>query len=104
MSIDYAKKLLHIRTSEGFTQKQFSEITNIPLNTIQKYEPGHQQARAELAERVLQVKGFQKYALWLMTGQTAEIAGQIAPPLSLDGSEHSEVDQVSIETTQKSHR
>lgn len=104
MSIDYAKKLLQLRTAEKLTQRQFAEIANIPLNTIQKYEPGHQPARAELVERVIQVEAFKKYALWLMTDQTAEIAGQIAPPLSLDGSERPTDAQESIRTIQKSHR
>lgn len=104
MSIDYSKKLFQIRTAEGLTQRQFAEIVGIPLNTIQKYEPGHQPARAELTERVIQVGRFKKYALWLMTGETAEIAGQISPPLSPDGSGNSEAVQVSIKTNQKLHR
>lgn len=104
VSIDYSKKLMQVREAENLDRRKFSDITGIPLNTIQKYETGHQPARAELTERVIQIGRFKKYALWLMTGETAEIAGQISPPLSPDGSGNSEAVQVSIKTTQKSHR
>lgn len=104
VSIDYSKKLMRIREAENLDRREFSDITGIPLNTIQKYETGHQPARSLLVEQVIQIARFKKYALWLMTDQTAEIAGQIAPPLSLDGSETPTDAQESIRTIQKSHR
>ncbi|HBC5824409.1 TPA: helix-turn-helix transcriptional regulator [Escherichia coli] len=88
VSIDYSQRLMRMREAEDLSRRQFSDITGIPLNTIQKYETGHQPARAELVERVLQVDRFKKYALWLMTGQVSPDNGQIAPtPLAGDGSE-----------------
>jgi hypothetical protein len=33
-------------------------------------------------ENVINIQQFQKYTLWLMTGNTAPEAGQIAPALS----------------------
>lgn len=104
MSMDYSKKLQRMREAEGLNRRQFSDITGIPLNTIQKYETGHQPARAELVERVIRIPVFHKYTLWLMTGQTGEAAGQIAPPLSHDGSCNLEGDQDSTETIQKLSR
>ncbi len=104
VSIDYSKKLLKMREAEGLSRRQFSDVTGIPLNTIQKYETGHQPARAELVERVIRIPVFHKYTLWLMTGQTGEAAGQIAPALSLDGACNSEGDRVSTELIQKSRR
>lgn len=79
MSTDYADKLLQIRKAEKLTQKKFSQITGLAIGTIQKYESGHQSARAEIMEKVLQVDLFEKYTLWLIHGKTAEVAGQIAP-------------------------
>ena len=101
VSIDYSKKLMKMKEAEGLSRRQFSDVTGIPLNTIQKYETGHQPARAELVERVIRIPEFHKYTLWLMTGQTGEAAGQIAPALSHDGSYDLEGDQASIETNQK---
>lgn len=88
VSIDYSQRLMRMREAEELSRRQFSDITGIPLNTIQKYETGHQPARAELVERVLQVDRFKKYALWLMTGQVSPDNGQIEPtPLAGSGSE-----------------
>ncbi|EHK5573084.1 transcriptional regulator [Escherichia coli] len=88
VSIDYSQRLMRMREAEELSRRQFSDITGIPLNTIQKYETGHQPARAELVERVLQVDRFKKYALWLMTGQVSPDNGQIEPtPLAGNGSE-----------------
>ncbi|WP_213752925.1 helix-turn-helix domain-containing protein [Citrobacter portucalensis] len=85
MSRNYAEKLRQIRKAEGLTQKEFSELTGVALGTIKKYETGHQPARAEVLESVIEVNMFEKYTLWLMTDKTAPVAGQIAPPLSPDG-------------------
>ncbi|WP_370608013.1 helix-turn-helix domain-containing protein [Citrobacter meridianamericanus] len=85
MSRNYAEKLRQIRKAEGLTQKEFSELTGVALGTIKKYETGHQPARAEVLESVIEVNMFEKYTLWLMTDKSAPAAGQIAPPLSPDG-------------------
>ncbi|QKE19524.1 helix-turn-helix transcriptional regulator [Citrobacter sp. TSA-1] len=88
VSIDYSQRLMRMREAEELSRRQFSDITGIPLNTIQKYETGHQPARAELVERVLQVDRFKRYALWLMTGQAGAESGQTAPtPIASNGSE-----------------
>lgn len=88
MSIDYAKKLREIRKAEGITQKVFSELTGLAIGTIKSYEAGHQSARSEIVERVINVPKFEKYTLWLMTDKTAPSVGQIAPSLSPDGQEN----------------
>ncbi|WP_194430760.1 helix-turn-helix domain-containing protein [Pectobacterium carotovorum] len=85
MSRNYAEKLRQIRKAEGLTQKDFSELTGVALGTIKKYETGHQPARAEVLESVIEVHMFEKYALWLMTDKTAPTAGQVSPSLSPDG-------------------
>ncbi|OUK73890.1 transcriptional regulator [Enterobacter hormaechei] len=85
MSRNYAEKLRTIRKAEGLTQKAFAELTGVALGTIKKYETGHQPARAEVLESVIEVPMFEKYTLWLMTDKTAPIAGQVSPALSPDG-------------------
>ena len=88
MSRNYAEKLRQIRKAEGLTQKDFSELTGVALGTIKKYETGHQPARAEVLESVIEVHMFEKYTLWLMTDKTAPIAGQVSPSLSPDGQDN----------------
>ncbi|EAU6350040.1 helix-turn-helix transcriptional regulator [Salmonella enterica] len=102
--MDRGIKLRSIRKAEGLTQQQFSDLTGISLGTIRNYEKGQSDVELKTIDMVLSVELFEKYMMWLMKGKTQPGLGQIAPALSLDGCNHSEVDQVSIETAQKSPR
>jgi len=99
MSTDYAMKLREIRKAEGLTQKQFSDLSGISLGTINNYESGQHQAGIQTVERIINVMQFQKYTLWLMTGNTAPDAGQIEPALSLDGPENAATSRRSVRKT-----
>ncbi|EIW7013803.1 helix-turn-helix domain-containing protein [Escherichia coli] len=99
MSTDYAMKLREIRKAEGLTQKQFSDLSGISLGTIKNYESGQHQAGIQTVERIINVMQFQKYTLWLMTGNTAPDAGQIEPALSLDGPENAATSRRSVRKT-----
>ncbi|RTP91500.1 helix-turn-helix domain-containing protein [Enterobacter asburiae] len=90
MSIDYAQKLKAIRKAEKLTQQKFSDITGLALGSIKRYESGHQSARVEILEKVLQVELFEKYTLWLIHGKTVPAAGQIAPAIDVIDSESKE--------------
>ncbi|WP_338515810.1 helix-turn-helix transcriptional regulator [Erwinia aphidicola] len=79
MSSAYAKKLRLIRLSEKLTQPAFSKMTGIPLSTIKNYESGGQEIGLTIIERAIAPVELQKFTLWLMTGQSAPEAGQIAP-------------------------
>ncbi|EAA9932905.1 TPA: helix-turn-helix transcriptional regulator [Salmonella enterica] len=103
-SIDYSKKLRQIREAEGLTQKQFAELTGLAVSTVRSYEGVGQTARAAIVEKVIQVDRFEKYMFWLMKDKTLPSAGQIAPALSLDGSERHTESQDLTQTTQKSRR
>ncbi|EDY1997061.1 helix-turn-helix transcriptional regulator [Salmonella enterica subsp. diarizonae] len=85
MSISYAQKMRDIRTAEGLTQKQLSELTGIHIGTIKNYETGHHPAGIQTVEKLIKTERFEKYTLWLLTDKTAPVAGQIAPPLSPNG-------------------
>ncbi|ELU8025628.1 helix-turn-helix transcriptional regulator [Salmonella enterica] len=102
--MDRGIKLRSIRKAEGLTQQQFSDLTGISLGTIRNYEKGQSDVELKTIDMVLSVELFEKYMMWLMKGKTQPGLGQIAPALSLDGCNHSEVDQASIETAQKSPR
>lgn len=75
----YSKKLRLIRQSEKLTQPAFAKLTGISLSSIKNYESGGQEIGLSIIERVINSGQFQKYTLWLMTGETVEKAGQIAP-------------------------
>ncbi|EPN2803300.1 helix-turn-helix domain-containing protein [Serratia marcescens] len=79
------KKIRQIREAEGIGRTQLAEMIGVPYNTLTNYE----MKGIQMTERSLMLftshPRFQKYTLWLMTGQTAPAAGQIAPSLSPDG-------------------
>ncbi|HFV9291847.1 TPA: helix-turn-helix domain-containing protein [Serratia fonticola] len=87
-SSDYGAKLRAMRTAEGMTQQQLSDLSGVGLGTIKNYETGQKMAGIKVIEQVLALPIFEKYALWLMTGKTSEAAGQISPILSPDGQDN----------------
>lgn len=58
---------------------QLRDLTGIGLSTIKNYETQQKDPGLVIVDRFLSVELFQKYTLWLMTGQTSSQAGQIAP-------------------------
>lgn len=85
MSRNYHKKLRAIRKAEGLTQAAMASETGIALSSIRNYESGGSDVGLSIIERVLDTSRFQKYTMWLMTGQSAPDAGQVAPDLAHDG-------------------
>ncbi|HIE4800352.1 TPA: helix-turn-helix domain-containing protein [Serratia marcescens] len=87
------KKIRQIREAEGIGRTQLAEMIGVPYNTLTNYE----MKGIQMTERSLMLftshPRFQKYTLWLMTGQTAPAAGQIAPPLSPDGHDETKLRQ-----------
>jgi len=79
MSTPYGEKLRLIRIAEGLTQMQLSDLTGMGLSTIKNYEAQWKVAGLSIIDRFLSIDLFRKYTLWLMTGETAPEAGQIAP-------------------------
>lgn len=82
------EKIRVIRDAEGLTRQQFFELTGIPAGTQKYYETGRVESiGSDILLKITQHPHFAKYTLWLMTGNTAPEAGQVAPALSLDGPE-----------------
>ncbi|EIO3281929.1 helix-turn-helix transcriptional regulator [Salmonella enterica] len=98
------EKFRLIRKAEGMTRQEFADAVGLPYGTVTNYETKGFQVTEGALMKICKHPRFKKYAYWLTTDETMPEVGQIAPPLSLDGSERSEVSQVSIETSQKSHR
>ncbi|MBM7341656.1 helix-turn-helix domain-containing protein [Pantoea coffeiphila] len=86
MSTSLGKKIREIRDCEGLTREEFSALTGVAAATLKQYESGRREnISSEILLKITQHAQFQKYTLWLMTDQTSEAAGQIAPALSPDG-------------------
>jgi len=87
LSSSRAEKLKQIRKAEGLTQASFAKEVGLALSTVRNYETGQREVGLSIIDRVINNSRFEKYMMWLMssTNKTAEIAGQISPPLSPDG-------------------
>lgn len=73
-------KLKEVRLTERLTQTEICEITGIYLNTWKGYEYGRSKSvsSVELLKITMHPR-FKKYALWLVTDETAPECGQISP-------------------------
>lgn len=79
MSIDLGQKVREIREAEELGRQAFSEVTDIPKQTLINIEVGKS---APSGKHLAQVsKAFAKYTLWLMTGQTNDECGQVSPEI-----------------------
>ncbi|HAZ4787378.1 TPA: helix-turn-helix domain-containing protein [Salmonella enterica subsp. enterica serovar 6,7:y:-] len=81
------EKLKAIRKAEGMSQATFCQLLDMSISSVKKYETGLIEPGGSVLMHIMQHERFQKYTLWMMTGNTAPDAGQIAPALSLDGPE-----------------
>ncbi len=84
--------------SEGLTQAEFADVTGVNIGTIKNYESGNREVGLSVVDRVIKSRDFEKYTMWLMTGKTSELAGQISPSLSPDGQERTSPSQTSRKT------
>ena len=80
--MEIGEKIKKIREAEGFSQFNFAVETGINGGTLRHYETGRRKSigSTELL-KITQHPQFQKYTLWLMTGETAPEAGQISPEI-----------------------
>ncbi|ELO4935779.1 helix-turn-helix transcriptional regulator [Escherichia coli] len=95
------EKLRLIREAEGLSRREMEEVTGVSQNNLKNYEILGRMIPGETLLLILNHPRFRKYSDWVMFNQTNAATGQIAPPLSLDGSCNLEGDQDSTETIQK---
>jgi transcriptional regulator with XRE-family HTH domain len=88
LSTIFSEKIRLIRKEEGLTQPEFAELTGISLNTIKNFEVKGREITSSNLHLITNHPRFKKYALWLMTGETAPAAGQISPELESISSEY----------------
>lgn len=69
-------------------------MLDIPYETLKGYEMKGVQMTEKNLTLFTSHPRFQKYTLWLMTGQTVPAAGQIAPSLSPDGQDETKSRQL----------
>jgi len=77
--MDFSDKLKAMRRSERVTQTEFCELVGFSISSYKKYESSiYEMGYASLCKILVHPK-FHKYALWLMTDQSAPKCGQVSP-------------------------
>lgn len=78
--MDLGSKLKEVRLTERLTQSEMCDITGIKMETWKGYEYGRSKSvsSTELLKVTMHAR-FKKYALWLVTDETAPEIGQISP-------------------------
>lgn len=79
MSIAFGKKIKLIRESLGLNQPKFSDLVDVGISSLKKYETDVSEVGSLALHKIANHPQCQKYALWLISGQIAPEAGQIAP-------------------------
>ncbi|ATH77820.1 transcriptional regulator [Vreelandella venusta] len=79
MSMDLGQKVREIREAEELGRHAFSQVTDIPKQTLINIETGKSAPSGKHLAAVS--KAFTKYTLWLMADQTDEACGQISPEI-----------------------
>ncbi len=81
--MELGQKLKEVRQAERLTQGEICELAGISLPTWKGYEYGKSKAISSIELlKVTMHPRFKKYALWLVTDETAPECGQISPVLS----------------------
>ncbi|WP_145570729.1 helix-turn-helix domain-containing protein [Yersinia bercovieri] len=81
------EKIRQIREAEGLTRKEFADLLDISYSSLTNYEIRGIQVTEKILTSLAKHVKFKKYALWLISGDTAPEVGQIAPTLSPCGQE-----------------
>lgn len=71
------EKIRLIRYQEGFKRKEFSELVNIPLRTLEGIENKGTDPRSSYVQSIC--KKFPEYTLWFMLDEVDIDSGQISP-------------------------
>lgn len=73
------KKIRQIRESMGLSRPKFATLLQVPPTTLKNYELGYREVGGAFLVAVAQHPELHKFTLWLLSDQTIESAGQVAP-------------------------
>ena len=77
------RKVKAIRLNEGFNQDKFSNLIDIPVDSLRSYEIGRRKIGEENMVKIAMNKKLKKYAYWLITDEVLPESGQISPDFSI---------------------
>ncbi len=77
------KKIKAIRLSEELSQLEFSELVDMPIDSLRSYENERRSVNEINMIKITKHERFEKYTYWLMTGKTLPESGQVCPDFSI---------------------
>lgn len=81
--MELGQKLKEVRLTERLTQTEICELTGVKMETWKAYEYARSKSVSSIELlKVTMHPRFKKYALWLMTDETAPECGQISAVVS----------------------
>ncbi|MGO4998287.1 helix-turn-helix domain-containing protein [Oceanisphaera sp. W20_SRM_FM3] len=73
------KKIRQIRESLGLSRPKFAELLQVPPTTLKNYELGYREVGGAFLVALAQHPDLHKFTLWLLSDNTIESVGQVAP-------------------------
>ncbi|WP_406732708.1 helix-turn-helix transcriptional regulator [Vibrio scophthalmi] len=77
------KRLKAIIKEERYSQREFAEMVDIPIGSLEAYLSGRSIPSTLAVMKIVNHVKFEKYTLWLMTGKIAPENGQVCPSFSI---------------------
>ena len=77
------KRLKSILLEEGVSQRQFSEVIQIPLRSLEAVVGETRKPSSDLLAKIGKHEQFRKYTMWLLTGEVQPGTGQVCPSFSI---------------------
>lgn len=82
--MELGQKLKEVRLTERLTQLEICEIAGIKIETWKGYEYGRRASVSSVELlKITKHPRFKRYALWLVTDETAPEVGQISPVIGI---------------------
>ncbi|CAH7186533.1 helix-turn-helix domain-containing protein [Vibrio splendidus] len=81
--MELGKKIKAIRIAEGVSQKEMSQMIDIPVGTLKNYEQERNAVHTDILLKITKHDCFKKYAYWLTTDEVLPESGQISPDFSI---------------------
>lgn len=80
--MNFGERLKYVIQEEGMSQRQFAEEMDMSLVAIERYISGKREPASKFFVKFSESKKFNKYLVWLLSGNVEPGVGQVCPAFS----------------------
>ncbi|AVI66969.1 hypothetical protein CKQ84_14345 [Shewanella sp. WE21] len=80
--MNFGERLKYVIQEEGMSQRQFAEEMDMSLVAIERYISGKREPASKFFVKFSESKVFNKYLVWLLSGNVEPGVGQVCPVFS----------------------